>query len=356
MTPPPPHRPRSSRGLLLVMFLLVAAAGTVLTLHTIGVVSLPFLTPDERVIATNTGPEPGRVRVPMAAREIGAYEEIRRDDLWDRATGGVSTVDLSEEVVTRRRILVQLNDIVGRVLRHGKASGYVFTEEDFLPKGTRPGLVAGIPPGKRALRFKAEQVQGLVDLRPGDRFDLLASLAVDVEPEKLKAFAKAGAPGAELVMRARLASQRPQGEIRVLVQNGVIVTPVSTRNIPISSSSLTRGMTTRTRPVQEVVIAVFPEELGPLSEALAIGATIVATPRSGHPEDPQESVTPDYRSPWMLGSGSGEDQDNPTSDFRMVEVFEGGELKVVPVPVGPKRDGQKRDAHQPATQKPAAGK
>ncbi|MDJ0521175.1 MAG: hypothetical protein QNJ90_03790 [Planctomycetota bacterium] len=340
MTPAhPARRPaRSSSGLLLGLFLLVAAAGVLLTLHALEVVTLPFFaTKEEEAVAEERrGPAPGRVRVPIAARAIAAYESIQRDDLWDRAAGRVATVDLSAEVVERRGILADARQIVGRVLDHEKAPGYVFTERDFLPRGTRPGLVAGIPPGKRALRFEAENVQGLVGLRPGDRFDLLASVAVEVEPDQLGALSKAGAAGAELELRARLAAQRRQGEIRVLVQNGVIVSPVTTRQIPVSTASLTRGMTTRTKPVQEVVIAVAPEELGPLSEALAIGATIMATPRSGHPDDPQDSVTPDYRSPWLLESNGEGGKKSPTSDFRMMEVLEDGKLKVVPVPAARK--------------------
>lgn len=343
MTPHPSHRrpPRSSRGLLLGLFLLVAVAGILLTLHATDAIQLPFLETKEEAAAEERrrGPAPGFVRVPMAGRTIAAYEAIRRDDVWSPKAGRIATVDLSADVVEKRGIIADVGKILGRVLAREKASGYVFTEKDFLPAGTRPGLVGGIPPGKRALRFKAEQAQGLVGLRPGDRFDLLASMAVEVEPADLGSLSDAGARGAELAMRARLAAQRQQGEIRVLVQNGVVVSPVSTRQVPVSSATFTRGMTTRTKPVQEVVIAVAPEELGPLYEALATGATVVATPRSGHPDDPTDSVTPDYRSPWMLGSAGGGEGENPTSDFRMVEVLEDGKLKVVPVPAA--RDPKK---------------
>lgn len=343
MSPNPSHRraPRSSRGLLLGLFLLVAAVGIVLTLHAVGTITLPFLKSEEQVAVEkhDRGPAPGRIRVPISGRPIAAYDAIQRDDLWDPKRGRIATVDLSKEVVEKRGILADLGKLIGRVLAREKAPGYVFTESDFLPRGTRPGLVGGIPPGKRALRFEAEQVQGLVGLRPGDRFDLLASMAVEVEPGHLGSLSDAGARGAELVLRARLAAQRQQGEIRVLVQNGVVVSPVTTRNVPVSTTSLTRGRTTRTKPVQEVVIAVAPEELGPLYEALATGATVVATPRSGHPDDPQDSVTPDYRSPWMLDSAGGGAGKNPTDDFRMMEVLEDGKLKVVPVPAA--RDPEK---------------
>ena len=58
-------------------------------------------------------------------------------------------------------MLVNVSDVIGRVLEHEKTPGYVFTEADFLPKGTREGIVAGIPAGKRAIRLSADRVDGL---------------------------------------------------------------------------------------------------------------------------------------------------------------------------------------------------
>src|SRR5207249_3734084 len=63
-------------------------------------------------------------------------------------------------------VLVNLADVLGRVLDHDKPAGYVFTEEDFMPKGTRAGLVAGIPPGKRSMTIEAVKLDGIFGLRP----------------------------------------------------------------------------------------------------------------------------------------------------------------------------------------------
>jgi hypothetical protein len=71
--------------------------------------------------------------------------------------------------------------------------------------------------------------------------------------------------------------------VRPLVQNGIVVTPVKVRNVPITSSSLTQGTITRTRPVHEIVLAVAPEEVGLLAEAMDLKYEITCVTRSGRP-------------------------------------------------------------------------
>jgi hypothetical protein len=225
-------------------------------------------------------------------------------------------------------MLTSVRDVTGRVLRHDKQAGYVFTESDFFPPGTRPGLTAGIPPGKRALRVEAEKIPGLVGLQVGDRFDLVATVPVEVDDRDLDALGT-GPYAEQLALEARFRNLASQAQVRVIVQAGVIVSPVETREIPISSASLTRGVTTSTRPVQEVVIAIDPSEVAPLNQALGLDAEIVCTPRSGHPEDPQDSITPGLEptSPFSPGGGS-----DGGSALEMVEVIRGGEREVLVVP------------------------
>ena len=99
-------------------------------------------------------PAEGMVRVLMAARPIPAYSRVSRDDLFDPARRVFAYVDLEEEFVEENEVLRGTSAIVGRVLKRNKRSGFVFTEDDFLPKGTRPGLVGGIPAGMRAMRIE----------------------------------------------------------------------------------------------------------------------------------------------------------------------------------------------------------
>ena len=69
--------------------------------------------------------------------------------------------------------------MIGRVVNHEKQANYAFRETDFLPPGTRPGMVAGIPPGKRSYTLEVTKIKGIQSLKAGDRFDLLATLPVD---------------------------------------------------------------------------------------------------------------------------------------------------------------------------------
>ena len=220
----------------------------------------------------------GMVAVPTSARPIDAYTKITRDHVWDGRSGNISVVYVPQDQVTPQ-MMTHLSDILGRVLKKDKAAGYVFTQNDFLPQGARHGLVAGIPPGKRAMRVKADKVEGLFGLHRGDRFDLVATLPIDVRNAE-KALTLGGPYGKQLSLNAELSNWHEQATVRILVQNGVLVEPMVTRQIPVYVSSLTRGAITRNRPVQEIVIAVDPEEVAPLTEALAVGATISCVPRS----------------------------------------------------------------------------
>ena len=47
-------------------------------------------------------------------------------------------------------IIIDPSKIIGRVMAHEKPADFAFTEEDFLPFGTSPGIAGGTPPGKRA--------------------------------------------------------------------------------------------------------------------------------------------------------------------------------------------------------------
>src|SRR5688572_21758171 len=158
---------------------LLAGAGTVLLAP--GVLPLPWqralgLAADEPALAAEL--PAGYVRVPLSATRIPAYAKVAREHLFDPkkvrwVETAVRRADLPSDVILDR------GDALGRVLRQDKPAGYVFTERDFMPEGTRPGLVGGIPAGKRGYRVEVEKIPGLYGLNAGDRFDLLATLAVD---------------------------------------------------------------------------------------------------------------------------------------------------------------------------------
>jgi Flp pilus assembly protein CpaB len=278
----------------------------------------------------------GLIAVPTPALPIPAYTRIRRDHLWDRANGRLAFVYLPPRAVTAE-MLVNITDVIGRVLDHEKEPGYVFTESDFLPRGTREGLVAGIPAGKRAIRISADQVEGLYGLRAGDRFDLLATIPIDAGRTG-QTFNFGGPHNQELALQAQLSNWNKQATVRVIVQSALIVEPMTTRAVPLFQTSLTEGGATRTRPVQEAVIAIDPGEVAPLTEAMAVQARLTTVPRSGRPDDPVSSRTPDLKpvSPFAA-QGAGTDGEarsspQPGDDFSVVETIMGQKRSLTAVP------------------------
>ncbi len=279
----------------------------------------------------------GLVAVPTPGVAIPAYARITRDHLWDAKNQRMAVVYLPPRAVTRE-MLVKLSDIIGRVLDHEKRPGYVFTDADFLPQGTREGLVAGIPPGKRAIRIPADKVEGVYGLHAGDRFDLVATLPID-PGRGSQSFNVGGVYGGQLALQAQLSNWQKQATVRVMVQNGVVVEPMTTRQEPVMQTSL-EGRAVRMRPVQEVVIAIEPEEVARLTEALAVEAKIAMIPRSGRPDDPGDSVTPDlYPVSPFTGPGAATSPvesdlapEETASAFTVVETIAGQKRALTAVP------------------------
>ena len=278
----------------------------------------------------------GLVAVPTPGRTIPAYSRVTRDHLWDARKNRLAVVYLPPRAVTKE-MLVSLNEVIGRVLSHEKAAGYVFTNDDFLPPGTREGIVGGIPPGKRAVRIPADRVDGAYGLHAGDRFDLVATMPIDASRGSQN-FNVGGVYSGQIDLQARLSNWQKQATVRVMVQNGVIVEPMTTRQVPIVQSSLTQTAGVRMRPVQEVVIAIEPEEVARLTEALAVEAKISMVPRSGQPGDPPDSETPEL-SPVSPFAGPGSGQPGPAaaggadpSAFSVVETIMGQKRTLTAVP------------------------
>jgi Flp pilus assembly protein CpaB len=248
--------------LLAAAVLVVGVVGTVGALWYMGV-PIPFLS---RARAAYV-PAEGTEAVYLSTKEIPAYTKITREHILD-GTGSPSVSYLSLEDIQKRKLLTDPNAIVGRVVARDFKAGYAFKDEDFLAKGTQPGVVGGTPPGKRAFVLDASKVQGIYALKLGDHFDLLASELVD----------HAKGPGT-------LPPQGPEPKkhavVKALVQNGVVVLPVANRPTPPGNPA----KKAQDKPVQEIIIAVAPEEIAPLQAALTVGADIFAAYRSGHPDD-----------------------------------------------------------------------
>ena len=346
-----PARRSSPLFTLIVVALLVLAVVAGWQLYKTGALTLPG---GEVVFAlergTKDGPGEPKTGIPcyVAVRAIPAYQKVTGDDLWDPQRQELRVQHLSESLVKERGILSDLGSIRGRVLRHNKSPGFVFTEADFFPKGTRPGIVAGIPPGKRGARVDAGKVSGLVGLNPGDRFDLIST--IPIEEESLEALPKLGGfYGPAIELEARIGNYRKQATVRVLVQSGVVVSPLENRQIPVNVSSLTQGPMQRTRVAQEIVIAIEPDEVALLTQALAVEASLTCIPRSGHTDDPIDSLTPDL-DPTLPGAKPGLMTGMSTSGPQglvVVESIRGNQRELVPVPTGsidePQAEGSATD-------------
>jgi len=317
------------------MLVLAAVAAVVVivgALAAFGLVDLSRLRSSEPSTA-------GFIAVPTPAKVIPAYTRVRRDHLWDASRARISVVYLPPRVVTPE-MLVSISDVIGRVLDHAKEPGYVFTDSDFLPKGTREGIVAGIPAGKRAVRISADKVDGLYGLHAGDRFDLLATMPIDASRGSgSQSFGFSGPYSQQLALQAQLSNWDKQATVRVIVQSAVVVEPMITRGVPVYQSSLTEGAATRVRPVQEAVIAIDPEEVAPLTEAMAVNAKLTSIPRSGRPDDPLNSRTPNLQpvSPFSTPESFGENESElaagqDTGAYKVVETIMGQKRALTAVP------------------------
>ncbi len=278
------HRPRSVvRGVLIgLAAVVVAGAGTAGTLFGLGLVQLP------RARTALVTP-PGMIAVPICARPIPAYTQVEREHLKDPETGNWY-VQFRKPDEVPAGVLTNIAQVRGRVTARDKAAHFFFVEEDFLPKGTRPGIVAGIPSGMRALTLDATKLSGVYSVRAGDHLDMLASVPV----ERLRSMGDARSgwrAETALLATGRSRSIEKQTETRMLAKDAVVVTPVTTHQRPMATSSLTEGTITRNIPFQEIVIAVALEDVAPVTEALGMELEITCIARSGRP-DAQPAAEP----------------------------------------------------------------
>ena len=334
---------RRSRGpawfMILVVLAGVVLVGSVVAVAyvaSVGEIPIPFSNPPryfslgKKEVEKPWTPPVGKVPVPISGRVIPAYTRINRDDLCDlkNQKPTLAWVDPSSLEGTDA-FIGDARELIGRVLEREKAKGYAFRESDFLPKGTRSGVVAGIPPGYRGVRIELSKVRGLYGLQPGDCFDLVSTIAVDKDASN--DIRKIGGTYADrLAIESSFSNLSKQATVKVVVQAGIVVSPVQTIEIPVTMASLTQGNKVNSKPVQEVFVAVHPEEVAQLTAAMAVDADLAVVPRSGRPDDPKDSKTPELhpRNPFTGGTGS---EDGPSA-LKFVETIGGTNRELVPVP------------------------
>lgn len=278
----PDNRRRSGwRTLLLILVAIpVGGAGTVAALGAMHVVDLEKLAFWRKPVTI----PPGWVGIPVCTRPIPAYTAVTREYLLDpEARDGSWKLDYQppEKVaeLVRKGVIADIDKIRGRVTARDKGAPFYFSEDDFLPLGTRPGVVGGTPPGKRTCTLDVSKLKGVVhDLKEGDHFDLLASIPVDMPGSSRASSNRLG----NVVASPDAALLPKRSKVVPLVQDGVVITPVRLRPVPIGMS---HGMVSRTVPVQEIVVAIDPHEVALLAEAKDLNYEITCVARSGQAMD-----------------------------------------------------------------------
>ncbi|MEC7584662.1 MAG: hypothetical protein VYE77_10105 [Planctomycetota bacterium] len=287
----------------------------------------------EEPLAQPSGRPVGTVPVLACPRVLPAFTKITREHLL--TDEGLHTVPVVEPAIQPNGLFPADNAgvqrLLGRVLKREKPVNFAFSENDLLPPGTRAGTTAGIPPGKRGVWLDLERVQGLSDVQPGDYVDLVAAKTMDAPPAPdLKVMENLSDPILRARMQRAAVMRKPTTQTRswVIARQALVVTPVRLREI-------NTGEVSRAKPpkvVEEVFVAMAPEEVSNFSQALAQEVALVAAPRSGQPEDEgveiQDVTPPDPNADLrrLLLGGDEEPMVN------MIEVIRGNQRQTVTVP------------------------
>lgn len=341
-------RPASQRGYsslssrLLVPVLIAAGLLVTATIYTVvnGELRLPFVGGaifsfgEKAVASEHRTAAAGTVEVYVAPRVIPAFTKITREHL--SSNGVHSTMPVALKIFESRQLFRAkdqgaLQRLLGRVLKRQKSASYAYDESDFLPVKTKPGPNAGIPPGMRGVWLDVSKVTGLADLRAGDRIDLVAAAA-----SAKQTTLDTGVLGnvTDTVMKARLAaaagkaSKTSLSSSWVVARGARVIAPVRRRPQPGSSAARGAGPM-----LDEIFLAMEPNDVVKLSQALAQKITLLAAPRSSQPTtDPVEIVddvpadaTADLRK--LLEGDQGAEV-----GLQMVEVIRGGVRETVTVP------------------------
>jgi Flp pilus assembly protein CpaB len=274
--------------------------------------------PDDNPDDVPPGPDlEGLLPFPASAQTLPRYTEIREEHLADRATGKLKLFYFSPESADPSWV-ADPKKILGRVLARDVGVGYLFREDDFLPAGTREGVAGGVPAGKLALAVPPGRISGLQLLKSGDRFDLLATMPVDLRRELPQLRVGLGQDSIEGRDRL-LGSLQRRATVQVIAEDAALVS---------------------TDPQGQFTVAVAPTEVAPVSKAITLGIEIFCVARSGRPESgPLVRISPDR---------------HPTADLSVIEQITGNRraLEVFSTPADDSFEVPEQNT-PPATNSPA---
>ncbi len=262
---------------LLVATLIVAGLGMVLY----GVAnSMGWLASGTGTVSVKPSRE-GRVAVPRTLMSLKAFEKVRREDVFDRELADESYFWLPKETVENNPDWVtDMDQIINRVMARDKGKDFVFKKSDFLPEGSRTGIIAGVPEGKQGFFLDVEKIPGLRFLKQGDRFDLIASLPKASQESTTEYGLLMGG------IKFRGNKPIPVDGVRLLVKGGTMVALTTDRSmttqggLELSNANGARRVSGGQRD-ERVAIAIDPEEAIPLTQALGDELKIHMVAQSG---------------------------------------------------------------------------
>ena len=236
--------------------------------------------------------------------------------------------------------VLDVGKLLNRVLKADKPANRAFKESDFLPEDTRAGVNAGIPPGKRGVWVDLSKVTGLADLQRGDVIDLVAATAPS---NQTKLDTKVLGKVADTVMKARLeaAAAKTQeasaASTWVAARAAKVIVPARKRPVPGASPKRANAAM-----LEEAFLAIEPEDVVRLTQALAQEVTLLAAPRSSQPIDEPaeiEDQMPEDAAAALPKLLTGDEEAEGT--MQMVEVIRGGARETVTVPRQEPRKSQR---------------
>lgn len=284
---------------------LVFVFGAGATLGTLGSLSrFSFST----LLGWNTPQVPeGAIPVPVSVAPIPAFKRIDGYDLINK--NNLQTQYVYININPQDPPILDINMIIGRVLNKDKQPLKAFYERDFLPEGTRPGLVGGIPAGKRSIVLPASSIPGVHSLQLYDKVDLLTVTETPVESEE------------EILPEDRVETLGKR--VVVLAENAIVIRPVYIRQIPYQKKSglLGENVSYHVRPEQEIILAVEPAETTLIAATLQKESSIIAVARSGHPdEDGTKGSYPPALRPIFIAN---ENNTLPKNELTVIESIVG---------------------------------
>ncbi len=249
-----------------------------------------------------TVPE-GMVAVPIPGQRLLAYQTIRTGSFEDPATAYVRTINVPSQTAETSNWITDLSELVGRVPRHDLPATVPIREEDLMPFGTAPGLSGATPPGRVLFFLEPEGLVGAHAFEFGQHLDLVASRITDD--------ASGGNRGGFTNVTLTKAQRT---RVEPIAEDVIVVMPVHSPANP----TLNKGMLSKQPAAAKLIIAVHPDQVAQLEYAVAIGAGLRATVRSGitATEEKELSETPTRRVKMR--------RYDPLSEAKRTDIFIGG--------------------------------